>query len=67
MSGSGGDGRHCHDFRLVSVNMISVDLQRFSVRLFCLDHFSVFSIWHFCSNVTGRNNEVHVCHIRVLA
>jgi len=27
--------------------MISVDLVRFSVRLFCLDHFSMFSISAF--------------------
>ena len=39
MSGSGGGGGYC-DFCLGSVNMISVDLERFSVKLFCSDHFS---------------------------
>ena len=32
MSGSSGGGG-CRDFRLGSVNMISVDLERFGVRL----------------------------------
>ena len=47
MSGSSGGGGCCRDFRLGFVNMISVDLEWFSVRLFCSDHFSMFSISAF--------------------
>jgi len=48
MSDSGGGGGCCRDFRLGFVNMISVDLEWFSVRLFCSDHFSIlFSISAF--------------------
>ena len=37
MSGSGGGGGCCLKFRLASVNTISVDLERLSVRLLRLD------------------------------
>ena len=65
MSGSGGGEGYCHDFRLGSVNMISVELERFSVRLFCLDHFSVLSISALL--VAMLLEGIMTCVIRVLA
>jgi len=44
MSGSAGGAGCCCDFRLGSVNMISFVLEWFSIRLFSLDHISMFSI-----------------------